>query len=113
MKSGAMSFPPAGNKKTLADNKGFFTKIYQNLFRFFRARTRLAGSRFSRGAGFARSCFLGRRARFFAVGTIGKLFNGHRPEVFVLTHRAAGILPVVISSFFNRIFVVFNHNKLQ
>ena len=49
-----------------------------------------------------RSCLLGRRrraaARLGSLGTVN-LFDCHVPELFVLTERATGILPVIVSSF--------------
>ena len=49
--------------------------------------------------------------RFFAGAFCAfarrQLFNGHGPEFFILSHRASGILPQIISSFCDVTFITF------
>jgi hypothetical protein len=78
------------------------TTLIKVAFSFFQ-QILLLGLRLGRRSFFAgRSCLLGRRrsaaARLCSLGTVN-LFDCHVPELFVLTKRATGILPVVISSF--------------
>jgi hypothetical protein len=104
-----MSFPLSERHKKTSALAEVFQRFYQKRLKlFFRAflggRTAFTGT--------ARRTFLGRRRAFFAAGT-GQLLNGHGPVLSFLAARAAGILPDVISSFSDCVFVKFSsHNQL-
>ena len=85
------------------------------LFLFFAGRSRCFFAGRSRCFfGGSRAFFAGRRTlgrriatrSFIAVGAI-ELIDCHIPEIFILTVRATGILPAVVGSFSDTVFVIF------
>nr|DAK02699.1 MAG TPA: hypothetical protein [Caudoviricetes sp.] len=81
---------------------------------FFGRRSALAGRTFAAGFLGGSSALLGAAGSGRLAGrrlaVVRKLSYGQRPEILVLTHRAAGIFPQIVGSFFDCIFIIFNHN---